>query len=67
MSIRKMPRDVQTRWNSTYDMMKFALEYRAAIDKLTSKGEKDHGLRQYELSSSEWKLAKQLADVLKVR
>ncbi|KAG1871908.1 hypothetical protein C8R48DRAFT_570036, partial [Suillus tomentosus] len=32
LSQRIMPRDVATRWNSTFDMLTFALEYREAID-----------------------------------
>ena len=32
---RILPRDV-TRWNSTFDMLSFALEYRAAIDAITA-------------------------------
>ncbi|KIL61835.1 hypothetical protein M378DRAFT_63359, partial [Amanita muscaria Koide BX008] len=27
LPIRVMPRDVKTRWNSTYDMLKFAIKY----------------------------------------
>ncbi|KAF8838783.1 hypothetical protein BDN67DRAFT_873439, partial [Paxillus ammoniavirescens] len=30
-----IPRDVVTRWNSTYDVLCFALKYRRAIDKIT--------------------------------
>ncbi|KAF8226257.1 hypothetical protein L208DRAFT_1014983, partial [Tricholoma matsutake] len=30
-----IPRDVTTHWNSTYDMLNFALEYQKAIDILT--------------------------------
>ena len=59
-----MPRDVQTRWNSTYDMLVFAIAYRKAINKLT--GDKSAGLRKYELSDEEWKVAKQLCALLKV-
>ncbi|KAH6871072.1 hypothetical protein BKA70DRAFT_1073888, partial [Coprinopsis sp. MPI-PUGE-AT-0042] len=33
---KTMPRDVTTRWNSTYDMLVFALAYRSAIDSMTS-------------------------------
>ncbi|KIM36076.1 hypothetical protein M413DRAFT_46004, partial [Hebeloma cylindrosporum] len=36
---RIMPRDVSTRWNSTYDMLKFALHYRVALDAIA--GERD--------------------------
>ncbi|TFK47877.1 hypothetical protein OE88DRAFT_1605874, partial [Heliocybe sulcata] len=32
----KMPRDVRTRWNSTFDMLAFAIEHREVIDKMTS-------------------------------
>jgi hypothetical protein len=59
-----MPRDVQTRWNSTYDMLSFALEYRSAVKSMTQI--KDLGLRSYELEAEEWELAQQLTDVLKV-
>ena len=31
-----MPRDVSTRWNSTYDMIVFALEYCKAIAAMTA-------------------------------
>jgi hypothetical protein len=59
-----MPRDVMMRWNSTYDMLKFALEYRKAIDILTA--DRQNELRNYELSEQEWTIAAQLSDVLKV-
>lgn len=58
-----MPRDVRTRWNSTYDMLQFALQYRAAIDDIV--GNKTANLRQYELDEEEWETAKQLCDTLK--
>lgn len=61
---RIMPRDVSTRWNSTFDMLLFAIEYRAAIDVMTDK--RRMGLGVLELSGKEWALAKQLCDVLKV-
>ncbi|KAH7919571.1 hypothetical protein BV22DRAFT_1022769, partial [Leucogyrophana mollusca] len=37
MSVRLMPRDMATRWNSTFDMLDFALEYRGALDKITDR------------------------------
>ena len=60
-----MPRDVSTRWNSTFDMLRFAIEYRAAIDTITS--ERTMNLRNYELGIEEWNVAEELCDVLKVR
>ncbi len=60
-----MPRDVWTRWNSTYDMLKFSLTYRDAINKATS--ERSLKLRKYELSEHEWELVAQLRNCLKVR
>jgi len=62
---RMMVRDVTTRWNSTYDMLEFAVQYRPAIDAMTAI--RDLDLRKYELASSEWKIAAELRDVLKVR
>ena len=63
-----MPRDVSTRWNSTYDMLDFAITYRAALDKLTGDrdfvityctatdkitGDRDMNLRKFELDDDE--------------
>ena len=59
-----MPRDVSTRWNSTYNMLDFALQYRVAIDSIT--GDRDMKMRDLELDAREWKLAGQLRDTLKV-
>ena len=59
-----MPRDVRTRWNSTYDMLVFAVKYREALDAIT--GDRDMKLRKYELSEEDWTVATQLCDVLKV-
>jgi hypothetical protein len=47
-----IPHDVVTRWNSTYDMMKFVLTYRVAIDKITA--DKGLKLRRYELDNDNW-------------
>ena len=59
-----MPQDVWTQWNSTYDMLKFALAYHDAIDKATS----EHSLKlhKYEMSENEWELVMQLQNCLKV-
>jgi hypothetical protein len=62
LPIRMMPRDVATRWNSTYEMLAFALDYREAIDGITG----DRDMRKYELSEDEWGLVQQLGDVLQV-
>lgn len=65
MPVTLMPRDVATRWNSTFDMLKYALEHRKAVDVVTQR--RDLGLRQFELTDEEWEIAGQLRDVLKVR
>ena len=59
-----MPLDVRTRWNSTYVLLEFAVEYREVIDNLTS--ERGLELRDYEMDPDEWQLAKQLRYILKV-
>ena len=59
-----IPQDIITRWNSTYDMLYFVLEYRKAYDKFTVDQRND--LRQFELTEDEWKVVEQLADVLMV-
>ncbi|KAF8256683.1 hypothetical protein EI94DRAFT_1852533 [Lactarius quietus] len=35
LKVRIFPRDVLTRWNSTHDMLGFAIKYRPCIDSLT--------------------------------
>ena len=65
LRVRMMPRDVSTRWNSTYDMLDFALNYRLAIDSITST--RELSLRKYELQDDEWAVAENLRDTLKVR
>ena len=59
-----MPQDVSTRWNSMFDMLKFSIEYRRAIDAITA--ERTMKLRDYELGREEWKVAEKLCEVLKV-
>ncbi len=59
-----MPRDVTTRWNSTYDMLVFAIAYCKALDTITS--ERDMKLHSYELNQEEWDIATHLCEVLKV-
>jgi hypothetical protein len=59
-----MPRDVATRWNSTYDMLEFAIAYREALESIT--GNQRMKLRQYELTEKDWKIATELRNVLKV-
>jgi len=60
-----MPRDVVTRWNSTYDMLEFATEYHAALNVMTANH--DMNLRKFELSKKEWAMAIELCEVLRVR
>lgn len=65
LKLRMMPRDVSTRWNSTFDMLDFALTYRVAIDEITSN--RDLNLRKHELEDEEWEIAERLRDSLKAR
>lgn len=59
-----MPRDVLTCWNSTFDMVDFAIDYQTAIDAIT--GNHDMKMRSLELDAPEWAIAKELRDTLKV-
>ena len=59
-----MPRDVSTRWNSTYDMVEFAIEYRAALNIMTA--DRDMNLHKFELSKKEWGMVTDLSEVLQV-
>lgn len=59
-----MPRDVATRWNSTYRMLDYSVKHRAAIAEVTQ--DLKNGLCKYELTADEWIIVEQLQDVLKV-
>ena len=59
-----MPRDIATRWNSTFDLLEYALKHRKAVDLLTQR--RELGLRKFELSDNEWAIVEQLRSVLKV-
>ena len=60
-----MPRDVLTRWNSTYIMLVFAIQYRSALEAIT--GDRNLTLRSYELDDEEWHLVEHLSKVLEAR
>ena len=64
LAIRIMPQDVSTWWNSTYDMLCFAIEYQKAIENMTSECKND--LWQFELIEDKWVVATQLNDMLEV-
>ena len=55
--------DVSTRWNSTYDMLSFAIEYHEAIESMTVDQKND--LRKFELAEEEWVIAEEVHDTLK--
>ena len=63
LNARMMPRDVSMRWNSTFDMVDFAIDYQPAIDAITSN--RDMKMRSLELDTPEWAIAKELRDTLK--
>ena len=64
MKPKMIPRDVVTRWNSTHDMMVFAIKYRKPIDSITA--DKSLKLRKYELDNEGWNIIEQLVSVLHV-
>jgi len=64
LKMKMMPQEVTTRWNSSFDMLDFALEYRCAIDAIID--EKEMKLRWYDLSEEDWRIVWQLWNVLKV-
>ena len=65
LSSRMMPRDVETHWNYTYEMLSFAHTYQSAYIEITADQDMNMKMRAYELSKEEWKIVKDLADVLK--
>jgi len=64
LSIKIMPHNVSTRWNSMYNMLCFAILYWKAIESITSDCGND--LWQFELSEEEWAIVQEVCDVLKI-
>jgi hypothetical protein len=64
MKSHMMPHDVATQWNSTYNMLEFALMFWEVLDTIT--GEKDVRLQKHEMDDEEWETAHQLREVLMV-
>lgn len=60
---RKIPRDVANRWNSTYQLLRFALLYREAISQMTERNRELHDLQ---IEDEEWGLLEQLKTLLEV-
>ena len=58
-----MPQDISTHWNSTFDMVNFAIDYQLAIDAIT--GNCDMKMQSLELDAPEWTIAKELCETLK--
>ncbi|KAJ7440690.1 hypothetical protein B0H11DRAFT_1750543 [Mycena galericulata] len=65
MSHKILPRDVKTRWNSTYDMIVAALKYRRAYREFTM--DETNGLISHVLTAAEWQVLEDLRDILCVR
>lgn len=64
MSITYLLRDVATCWNSTFDMLEYALKHWMAVDKVTQQHEPV--LWKFELTDQEWLVVEQLHNILKV-
>ncbi|KAE9397324.1 hypothetical protein BT96DRAFT_823480, partial [Gymnopus androsaceus JB14] len=59
---KRLPRDVRTRWNLTFDMINIALKYKTALTSFIS--DPDNGLTRFALSSTEWAILENVRDVL---
>ncbi|KAJ6600849.1 hypothetical protein B0H10DRAFT_1887661, partial [Mycena sp. CBHHK59/15] len=55
---------MKTRWNSTYDMIIAALQYRCAYRKFTT--DKSNGLQKFVLTAAEWTVLEDLCYILGV-
>lgn len=61
---RTLPRDVKTRWNSSYDMLAAFWEMRDIIKPFLDRS--SHGLTRYILEDDEWEAVRDLTEALKV-
>jgi hypothetical protein len=51
MAVQLLPHDVRTRWNSTYNMLVVAVQYKEVLNAVTA--DRNLPLRRYELSDSD--------------
>ena len=52
--------DVSTRWNSTYNMLGFAIQYQWAIEHITFDWRND--LQEFKLLEDKWEMVEELHD-----
>ena len=64
LDLKLVPHDVATYWNSTYNMLSFVLEHQKAIENYTDDWQ--NNLQKFELTLEEWRVVKQLCDILEV-
>jgi hypothetical protein len=57
---RKLPQDIRTRWNSTYNMLSKAIPYQKAIDMFIAQE-----IPQYDMTEQEWAMAIVICDFLR--
>ncbi|KAL1684537.1 hypothetical protein GGG16DRAFT_68114 [Schizophyllum commune] len=60
-----IPRDVSTRWNSTYDTLQYVLEHKKAIKAYLANEDLAPELEPLGLTTQEWRCAEQLRRPLK--
>ncbi|KAF5353057.1 hypothetical protein D9758_008810 [Tetrapyrgos nigripes] len=60
-----IPRDVQTHWNSSHDMLDYSCIHKQYINEYMSEDAKDV-LSEFSLTKVEWKIAEQLREVLSI-
>ncbi|KDQ49146.1 hypothetical protein JAAARDRAFT_143810, partial [Jaapia argillacea MUCL 33604] len=63
LRVRLIPRDVVTRWNSTHNMISFAVKRRLPIDAITA--DKSLKLRKFELDNDDWRILEDLVRTFK--
>ena len=59
-----IPQDIATQWNSTYDMLHFAIKYWDAIDGVTV--DKSLKMRKFKLDNDDWTFVEDLVSMLEV-
>jgi hypothetical protein len=49
-----MPHDIATHWNSTFDMLEYALKHWTTVNTIMQR--RDLKMRKFELSDKEWEV-----------